>query len=166
MYVCALVCHPCSNIAHVNNKNEKEWGNKWAVEVFFHMTNFTPQSDWYTPGNPVSHFKMSDSLTETGLIYILFDTSVYCLKAWILSLWSKSLCTTFVILKNKIWLDEIKTAFLISSNRKRAYGCEWSGEFVPKITLTWLDRLMKLFCIRIVCVSVSSLQYAHLHSHV
>lgn len=96
----------------------------------------------YTPGNPVSHFKMSDSLTETGLIYILFDTLVYCLEAWILSLWSKSLCTTFVSLKNKIWLDKIKTSFLISSNRKRAYGCEWSGEFAPKITLTWLDKAL------------------------
>lgn len=40
---------------------------------FFHMTNFTPESD--TPGNPVSLFKMlNDSLTGIGLISILFDT--------------------------------------------------------------------------------------------
>lgn len=37
------------------------------------MTDFTPESDGYTPGNRVSHFKMlSDSLTGPGRISILF----------------------------------------------------------------------------------------------
>lgn len=101
-----LVCHLWSST------KMKRRRNKWAVKVFFHMTSLTPESDWYTPGDPISHFKMlNDSLTCTGPVPVPFDTSVNCLKAR----------TPFTLVqlrvsalnsKNKIWQDEIKTSFL------------------------------------------------------
>lgn len=99
------------------------------------MINFTPESDWYTPGNSVSQFIMlSGSLTSTGLTSTLFDT----LKHGLCRSGQRLSATKSVRLKNKIWLDEITTVFF-NILRQEAGVLVWAGRWVRSRNHTYMS---------------------------
>lgn len=149
---------------NINEKDKKEWRGS--------LSHFSTWPTW----------PQSETGTHLATLFVMLNCWVTAWPAWFSfceELWQialkhrlchsapiESQCIKCVSLRNKIQLDEIRTSLLISSNRKWAYWCEWSGEFAPKITLTCLARSTKLFCICVVCVSVSTLQYACLCAQV